>query len=167
MAFVRAKRQGDRSYYQLVENRREGGRVRQRVLAHLGHYPSLEAAIEGYSAAAARACGYEHRARQRALAVVPVSVRDQPGLVIPRPEGRRRGWHRKYWHWTDFADQQARRTNHLLAQVNKLEVCSAQEAPAVGRLLGTTRERSDQQFHASATKLGTTKGLCPRDTGGG
>lgn len=45
MAFVRAKRQGDRSYYQLVENRREGGRVRQRVLAHLGHYSSLEAAI--------------------------------------------------------------------------------------------------------------------------
>ena len=36
MAFIRAKRQGDKVYYYLVESRREGKRVRQKVLKYLG-----------------------------------------------------------------------------------------------------------------------------------
>jgi len=36
VAFVRTKRQGDRIYYYLVENKREGKKVRQKVLKYLG-----------------------------------------------------------------------------------------------------------------------------------
>lgn len=46
MAFVRTKRVGEREYRQLVENYREDGRHRQRVLAHLGKHETLEEAIE-------------------------------------------------------------------------------------------------------------------------
>jgi hypothetical protein len=46
MAFVRTKRVGDKEYRQLVENYRENGEHRQRVLAHLGKHETLEEAIE-------------------------------------------------------------------------------------------------------------------------
>ncbi len=36
MAFVRAKRQGNRTYYYLVENHRDGKKVRQKVIKYLG-----------------------------------------------------------------------------------------------------------------------------------
>ena len=41
-------REGGRrdTYYQLVESYREGGKVRQRVLAHLGSDPTLDEAID-------------------------------------------------------------------------------------------------------------------------
>ena len=45
MAFVRSKVVNGRRYYQLVENRREGGKHRQKVLCHLGKHPSAEAAL--------------------------------------------------------------------------------------------------------------------------
>jgi hypothetical protein len=47
VAFVRTKRVGDHEYRQLVENYRENGHHRQRVLAHLGHADTVEDAIEG------------------------------------------------------------------------------------------------------------------------
>jgi hypothetical protein len=47
VAFVRTKRVGDYEYRQLVENYRENGHHRQRVLAHLGHADTVEGAIEG------------------------------------------------------------------------------------------------------------------------
>ena len=48
MAYVRKKRNktGSESY-QLVESRRVDGKPRQRVILHLGKYPSVEAALEG------------------------------------------------------------------------------------------------------------------------
>jgi hypothetical protein len=36
MAYIRVKRFGNREYYYLVENKREGKRVRQVVLKYLG-----------------------------------------------------------------------------------------------------------------------------------
>jgi hypothetical protein len=45
VAFVRTKRVGDHEYRQLVENYREDGHHRQRVLAHLGHADTVENAI--------------------------------------------------------------------------------------------------------------------------
>lgn len=50
MVFVRAKDVGGRKYYQLVENYRpEGSKTpRQRVLLHLGHYDTIEAALKGW-----------------------------------------------------------------------------------------------------------------------
>jgi hypothetical protein len=46
VAFVRTKSVGDHEYRQLVENYRENGHHRQRVLAHLGHADTVEGAIE-------------------------------------------------------------------------------------------------------------------------
>ncbi len=46
MAFVRCKTVDGKRYYQMVRNRREGGKHLQEVLDHLGHNSSLEAAIE-------------------------------------------------------------------------------------------------------------------------
>ena len=48
MAFVRRKRVGPYEYYQLVENQWIDGKPRQRVLLHLGRYPSVETALEGW-----------------------------------------------------------------------------------------------------------------------
>ena len=36
MVFVRGKRQGNRTYYYLVENHRDGKKVRQKVIKYLG-----------------------------------------------------------------------------------------------------------------------------------
>ncbi len=36
MAFVRAKRQGNRTYFYLVENHRDGKKVRQKAIKYLG-----------------------------------------------------------------------------------------------------------------------------------
>jgi hypothetical protein len=46
MAFIRTKRVGAHEYRQLVENYREDGRHRQRVLAHLGHHDTVADALE-------------------------------------------------------------------------------------------------------------------------
>ncbi len=45
MAYVRKKKTKGREYYQLVEGRRENGKVRQKVLVHLGDCPSVEKAL--------------------------------------------------------------------------------------------------------------------------
>lgn len=41
MAFIRSKRFGDRTYYYLVEGRREAGKVRQKVIKYLGTSPQI------------------------------------------------------------------------------------------------------------------------------
>src|SRR5829696_8256207 len=42
MAYVRKKRVGKYEYYQLVEGKRVDGKVRQKVIAHLGKHDSIE-----------------------------------------------------------------------------------------------------------------------------
>jgi hypothetical protein len=48
MAYVRRKQVKGNTYYQLVESYRDGGKVRQRLVAHLGAFPTLEEAIAGH-----------------------------------------------------------------------------------------------------------------------
>ena len=48
--FIRTKDVNGHKYHQLVESYREDGRVRQRVLAHLGESATLEEAIERVAA---------------------------------------------------------------------------------------------------------------------
>jgi hypothetical protein len=48
VAFVRRKSVGPYEYYQLVESRLVDGKPRQRVLLHLGRYPSVEVALESW-----------------------------------------------------------------------------------------------------------------------
>lgn len=45
--YVRQKNIKGLPYHYLVENRREGGRVRQSVLAYLGPYSTAESALDG------------------------------------------------------------------------------------------------------------------------
>jgi len=42
MAFIRAKRFGNKVYYYLVENKREGKKVKQKVLKYLGTSSQLK-----------------------------------------------------------------------------------------------------------------------------
>ncbi len=42
MSFVRVKHRGQKSYYYLVENKREGTKVRQRIIRYLGTKPPTE-----------------------------------------------------------------------------------------------------------------------------
>jgi predicted RNase H-like nuclease (RuvC/YqgF family) len=48
MAYVRKKKVKRGEYYQLVESRRVDGRPRQKVLMHLGEYPTVDAALDGW-----------------------------------------------------------------------------------------------------------------------
>ena len=42
MSFVRVKHRGQKSYYYLVESKREGSKVRQRIIRYLGIKPPTE-----------------------------------------------------------------------------------------------------------------------------
>ena len=66
MAFVRKKRVGPYEYYQLVENRWMEGQPRQRVLVHLGRYPTAEAALEQWPEAVRRLHRFAQKWRQKA-----------------------------------------------------------------------------------------------------
>jgi hypothetical protein len=46
VAYVRKNRVDDGVYYQVVEGYREGGKVKQRVLAYLGTYETVDKALE-------------------------------------------------------------------------------------------------------------------------
>jgi len=46
MAFIRVKRHGTREYYYLVEGKREGKKVRQKVIKYLGTEPPTKEQIE-------------------------------------------------------------------------------------------------------------------------
>jgi hypothetical protein len=90
LAFVRKKRVGDREYWQLVENYREGGKHRQRFLAHLGAYDSLDAAIhvadERYREWQAEDSIKADRARKIAERLEN-RIRDEYGNVLDRYHG--------------------------------------------------------------------------------
>ena len=46
MVFVRGKQQGNRTYYYLVENHREGNKVKQKVIKYLGAQMPTKEQIE-------------------------------------------------------------------------------------------------------------------------
>src|SRR5919202_6495275 len=66
MAFVRKKRVHNYEYYELVENRWTNGQPRQRVLVHLGRYPTAEAALQQWPGAAQRLRRFAQNWRQKA-----------------------------------------------------------------------------------------------------
>src|ERR687883_1605160 len=66
MAFVRKKRVREYEYYQLVENRWTNGQPRQRVLVHLGRYPTAEAALQQWPEAVRRLRRFAQKWRQKA-----------------------------------------------------------------------------------------------------
>lgn len=46
MPYVRVKRRGNKSYYYLVETKREGKKVRQQILRYLGTEPPTREQLE-------------------------------------------------------------------------------------------------------------------------
>ncbi|MBA7468915.1 hypothetical protein ES707_04171 [subsurface metagenome] len=46
MPYVRVKRRGQKVYYYLVESKREGTKVRQRIIRYLGTKPPTEKELE-------------------------------------------------------------------------------------------------------------------------
>jgi hypothetical protein len=50
MAFVREKKINGRYYHYLVENRREGGKHYQAIMAYLGRHPTVAAAVRALQA---------------------------------------------------------------------------------------------------------------------
>jgi hypothetical protein len=76
--FVRTKRQGWHTYHYLVRSERVNGKVRQRVIAYLGKYESLE----------------------EALTELPIEIKFKNGIAESRHENAER-WRRAKW-WTDI-----------------------------------------------------------------
>ncbi len=66
MAYVRRKQAKGQTFYQLVESYRDGGKVRQRVIMHLGQYPTAEDAITGLRERAVRLRDAARQAREMA-----------------------------------------------------------------------------------------------------
>ena len=155
MAFIRAKVVKGKAYYQLIETYREDGRVRQRVLAHLGRDSTFEAAIETYERRLGWAREYEGRLRKEAEGMFgPLYRAVHPEIPQPYP-GCRRSL-RSYWNRIRQADAQVHSVQFLARKVDKLR--SAQQRLPGDTMLGTTRHRSGQQCPVDARMLGTTVG---------
>jgi hypothetical protein len=80
MAYLRTKNVGGRRYHQLVEGYREDGKVKQRVLAHLGRYESVEEALKELPRSIAL--------RRRVLPRYPKKM--QPGMLRRIEQDERR-----------------------------------------------------------------------------
>jgi hypothetical protein len=156
-----------RTYYYLVESYRESGKVRQRTLAYLGGYPSVEDAlarlpqdIERCQESLPRA----HRDQGRA-AVAYQNLVDRAGepLVynerIFRSREFQERWHREFQaelinkHIPRAerkylaAEREVRVTQEHIAELEarlvklqslSIPSCSAQEIPGAGTVVGTT-----------------------------
>src|ERR687885_1777463 len=105
MAFVRKKRVRHYEYYQLVENRWTNGQPRQRVLVHLGRYPTAEAALQQWPGAVQRLRRFAHNWQQRAnqLSKDPSSYSKARAQAI-----------------LETAQKAERRANALVANLKKL-----------------------------------------------
>ena len=128
MAYVRKKRvkakKRDKGYeyYQVVESYRENGKVRQRMLVHLGEYPTVEAAIEGFSRLLKRYREDSDFHRTCAQNLYRNYARSLPRLGrIPPPEDSHQiSLRSAYWHATESANQAERRANAYKRKLEKL-----------------------------------------------
>jgi hypothetical protein len=68
MPFVRTKRIGGVEYYYLIESYREDGKPRQRVLAYLGAFATVQAALRYWQKQAS--AGLDAAARKHARTMV-------------------------------------------------------------------------------------------------
>jgi hypothetical protein len=142
MAFIRAKSVDGREYYQLVENYREDGRHRQRVLAHLGTSPDVGAAIERHTKDLENLRGtMAHRTSVLNHAHWYYDQEDplgehKVGGQIPRPDPndrpgvRRRRWYKEaegYWRIRDEIDAATREISRHEERLSALREYRAKE----------------------------------------
>jgi hypothetical protein len=78
--FFRLKKSGERGYVQIVENKRDGAAVRQRVIANLGRADELAASGAGFADRLGRQAHRSSAADQRAR-------RGRRGRVVGRRKG--------------------------------------------------------------------------------
>ncbi len=176
MAFVRAKHSGKRTYYQLVESRREDGKVRQRIIAYLGHYTSVEEALGALPVAIER---NEQRAREWAakaeakLEQIPQIWIDRNGGEPPSGRGRgialRRSICAQYWNARHFSEGAKRRAEEQKLQLAKLEalleagtiVATSEgiEAQRIATLEAQAQRESVLRAHMQALAAAMGKGV--------
>jgi hypothetical protein len=114
MAFIRRKVSRGRAAFYLVENHREGGKVRQRVLAYLGPCDTLEGAIAHWEGEAAMLRKSSTRAaessREMWSRVHPGLIRNNGGEVPfrkPQQGGQRTwGYQQCRWYWEAIEAQE-------------------------------------------------------------
>ena len=108
MAFIRAKNINGKVKHYLVESKREGKKVRQKVLVYLGEADTIEGAIDELldriPKSKQRIDQYEQRARA-AMARIPQVWIDRNGGEIPEDKNdwtpRRRDYVGQYWSYTN------------------------------------------------------------------
>ncbi len=100
MAYVRTKKVKGWEYHQLVESRRVDGKPRQKVIMHLGHHASVDAALVEWPK--------EIRRLRRRAATERKSAAN-------RPEGSR-----ARRNAIERADRTEKRANELKANLEKL-----------------------------------------------
>lgn len=156
MAYVTKKTVKGREYYQLVESRRVEGKPRQRVLAHLGEFTSLEAALEELPDRIESLRREAAENRERAVDRLDASesargremdkifgreTRDEPESWRERIEkgesvpGPRRGISKRYanyWQTLDFAYSQERRAEKLARRLENLRAVSEELSAGSG-----------------------------------
>ncbi len=138
MTFVRSNTVNGNRYYWLVENYRDAGQVRQRRIAYLGRYPTVEAAICGLEAEIEAAEAVVKRMRSKAGAMVTLARR-HAGLTVgelPRPDANHdpspfRRWCRTHWQAKDGADKALKRANRLRERLASLRSEALKPPPAV------------------------------------
>jgi hypothetical protein len=147
--FVRKKVVKGGTYYYLVQSGRAGGKVRQKVVAYLGTYATVQEALEKIPAEVERlrqrAADYRARAEDARRQVSPSAIkanggevprRHRPGLPLRRNPA---GW---YWIWRDGAESYERRAAGLQHRLHALQALArdrgAQDCLSEQKCLGTT-----------------------------
>lgn len=104
MAYVRKKRIGERQYYQLVVGRRVNGRVRQRVIVHLGKYPTVDEAVKAWRSELnrTRAAAHQYESEANVLESKVVALESE----------------------ADMLDNHLSRLSSALLKITKIEPCS-------------------------------------------
>ncbi len=141
MAYVRRKQVKGRTYYQVVETYRDGDKVRQRVLVHIGEYPTVEEALAGLAEDTERWRGYASRSRiaaQQCL-VASESFRQKyhAGVMPPRPKRTHHygPWAAvcQYWDASACAEKYDKHADGLTERLNKLRAVVANNVSAPGQ----------------------------------
>lgn len=176
MAFVRTKTRNGKRRYHLVENYREDGKVRQRTIAYLGEYPTIEAAIEGLTQEIQRRHQRAESSRREADAVRqrmhPNWIARNGGEVPkPRREGARfsRKLFGRYWSALEYATSNDYWADKRQHQLDKLHAYIRSDHKLGPELQSVTRVtncghhtashvRSDHKSRYVPTFVGTTPG---------
>ncbi len=140
--FIRAKRQGERTYYYIVRSERVGGRVRQKTIAYLGEYPTIEAALESLPLEIAKV---KEEARRCSVKADEIRNRMNPAWIernngeVPRPAFRRRCSFRNYWRYHKRVEVCEQRASEMSARLAKLRAACSDHNPQYAQsFLGTT-----------------------------